>query len=143
MKIKHEGQVYALRMEEGENFFENLTSLARRDRILAAAIWGGIGMFKNPKLGYFTGDAGEYVFETFEGTFEVLSLQGNIAWLEDDPIVHCHAVLGREDFSLFGGHLADATVGVTIEMFLRVIDPSAIRMYRKKEPSGLAGLNIE
>jgi hypothetical protein len=72
-----------------------------------------------------------------------LSLQGNIAWRDDEPIVHCHAVLGREDFTVFGGHLADATVAATIELFLRVIDPSAIRMYRKLEPSGLAGLYIE
>ncbi|MCD6119213.1 DUF296 domain-containing protein [bacterium] len=143
MQIKQESSTYAIRFERGENFFETLKDWVKRDRIHGAAILGGVGMFENPKLGYFTGADGKYVFTVFEGCFECLSLQGNIAWRDDEPIIHCHAVLGREDFTIFGGHLADANVAVTIEMFVRTIDPSAIRMQRKLEPNGLAGLYIE
>ena len=143
MQIKQERSIYAVRLERGEDFIETLKVWARRERVTGAAILGGIGMFDNPRLGYFTGTDGIYEFTTFEGCFECLSLQGNIAWLSDEPIIHCHAVLGREDFTVFGGHLASATVAATIEMFIRLVDPSAIRMYRKLEQSGLAGLYIE
>ncbi|MEP0814888.1 MAG: DNA-binding protein [bacterium] len=143
MQVKNEGHVYAIRMMRGENYFENLKELARKEHIKGAVIWGGIGMFDNPKLGYFKGSGGEYEFTVHEGCFEVLSLQGNIAWLDDEPIIHCHAVLGREDFTVFGGHLADATVAATIEMFIRTIDPVAVRMHRQIEPNGLAGLYLD
>ena len=143
MQIKPEGKTYALRFERGENFFEELKAWAASERVKGAVILGGIGMFDNPKLGFFKGFGGEYEFTVFDGCFECLSLQGNIAWLGDDPIIHVHAILGREDFTVFGGHLADATIAATIEMFIRVIDSSAITMKRKTEPNGLAGLYIE
>jgi uncharacterized protein len=142
MQIKQEKNIYAIRFERGENFFATLKSWIKREHVHGAIIIGGIGMFDNPKLGYFTGSDGKYEFTIFEGCFECLSLQGNIAWRDDEPIIHCHAILGREDFTVFGGHLADATVAATIEMFIRVIDPSAITMTRKAEPNGLAGLYI-
>ncbi len=142
MRIKQEKNIYAIRFERGENLFDTLKVWIKRDRILGASIIGGIGMFENPKLGFFTGVDGKYEFTIFEGCYECLSLQGNIAWHDDEPVIHCHAVLGREDFTVFGGHLADATVAATIEMFIRVIDPSAITMIRKNEPNGLAGLFI-
>ena len=54
---------------------------------------------------------------------EVLSLIGDVAMFNGKPVVHAHMVLGRADGSTVGGHLWEAFVSPTLEVFVTVNTP--------------------
>ncbi len=70
---------------------------------------------------------------------EVLSLIGNVALYEGDPLVHAHITLGRRDGTVLGGHLRQGVVRPTLELSLRV---SAEPLHRALDPKyGLPSLD--
>ena len=48
----------------------------------------------------------------------MLSLIGDVAKYDGKPIVHAHVVVGRSDGTTAGGHLLEASVRPTCEVFL-------------------------
>ena len=71
--------------------------------------------FGQARLGFFDRDARDYVPIPVGGQVEVLSLVGDVAEQDDQPVVHLHAVLGRRDGSTIGGHLLRGEVWPTLE----------------------------
>ena len=67
-----------------------------------------------------------------EEELEVLSLNGNVAVGDEGPRVHAHGVVGRADGSARGGHLFEAHVGPTLEVFV-VESPQELRRRRDEE----------
>ena len=53
---------------------------------------------------------------------ELLSTQGNLAPGPNGPFTHIHVVLSGDDKIVYGGHLFAATVSVTAEIHLRVLN---------------------
>jgi uncharacterized protein len=47
---------------------------------------------------------------------------GNASLRDGEPFLHLHAGLGRSDLSVVGGHLGEAVVHPTIEVWLRTED---------------------
>lgn len=95
-----------------------LTHLITEHNIKGGLICG-IGALKKVELGYYDLEHQTYKRKTFhEEDYELLSLNGTISLKENAPYVHVHAVLGKSDFSTFGGHLFEATVAVTAEITL-------------------------
>ena len=72
-----------------------------------------------------------------EGPFELLSLEGSVVPMEGDPVVHLHGVLGMPDGSVIGGHLFEARVFTTLELFIAAIEDTDLH----KLPSPVTGLN--
>jgi uncharacterized protein len=48
----------------------------------------------------------------------VLAFVGNLSVADDGPRVHAHVTLGKHDGSAVGGHLFEAHVGATLELFV-------------------------
>lgn len=54
---------------------------------------------------------------------EVLVTTGNITSDDNnETIVHCHISLGDNNYQVFGGHLKEATVAITAEIFITVFE---------------------
>jgi len=123
-----------LRLADGENLLERLLSVS----VESAAIVGGIGMVRAARLGYWNGTA--YEEHAVADPVELLSLQGNLGRLDGEPIAHCHAVVARRNGTVTGGHLIAATVANTAEVILAPLQ--RIRLLRRREASGLAGLHL-
>ena len=103
-------------LNKGDRLIETITHLVEKHEIKGGFI-SGIGALSNVELGYYQLEKKTYLRKTFqEDDYELLSLKGNITLKENAPYVHVHAVLGRKDFSTFGGHLFEATVAVTVEL---------------------------
>ncbi|MBA3778111.1 MAG: DUF296 domain-containing protein [Chloroflexi bacterium] len=47
-----------------------------------------------------------------------MSFQGNAALREEEPFLHLHVALGRSDLTVIGGHLREAIVHPTLEVWL-------------------------
>lgn len=135
MKTRSDGIVTALILEKGEAIHESLKQMARELELPGAFITG-IGAVKDVTIGYFDTKSNKYKEIDLKGTFELLSLKGDISWEGDEPFIHLHAVLGLEDGSVKGGHLMRATIAVTGEIF---IHKTGERLEREKvEEFGLS-----
>jgi predicted DNA-binding protein with PD1-like motif len=71
------------------------------------------------------------------GPYEILSLEGNVFPMDNELVVHLHALLGTENGSVCGGHVMQAKVLSTLELILVEIKKAS--SYRTK--SAITGLN--
>lgn len=104
-------------LESGEKVMESLRRLAREE-VIRAGHFTAIGAFRSCRIAYFDWETKDYVDMEFDEQLEVLVLAGDIAWKDGDPVVHAHVVLGRRDGAALGGHLREAVVRPTLEVFL-------------------------
>lgn len=143
MLYKRSNCQLVIRLEQGDEVHSSLLEAAKACGIRQAIVISGIGQLGRTKLGFFTGADGKYSHQEFACAAEVLTLAGNICERDGILAAHLHAILGRDDYSVFGGHLLEGHVSATLEVLLLVVDDS-IRMFRKPEmPSGLPGLYID
>lgn len=78
----------------------------------------GLGAAQWAEVGYYDFSSKQYKFQKYDGHIEVLSLQGNVAWDGDEPMLHIHGTFSDEDGKSFGGHVKEIEVIGTIEVFL-------------------------
>lgn len=117
MQTKEKKNVIFVRLFPDEDINEQLKKACEFHDVKTAVVISGIGQLKNVQLGYFKGK-GDYAPETFDGAFELLSLNGNICRQDGEYILHLHVVLGNERKSSIGGHLISSTVEITNEIVL-------------------------
>jgi len=116
------------RLDRGDEVIESLTSLCRTRGIGCASL-SGIGAVEDAEIGYYDLPSFAYQTQRIEGICELLSLAGNVALVDGEPFVHAHVVLGRRDLSTVGGHLVSARVGVTVEVFVDVMEGEIARAH--------------
>lgn len=84
-----------------------------------SAHFNGIGSFSQASLGWYDFGRKEFRKLPRHGTLEVVSFSGNVALdPEGAPIVHVHCAVADEEGALTGGHLLEARVAATLEVFL-------------------------
>ncbi len=118
---------------------EALTAFAR-ERGIGAARLHGIGAFADAELGFLDFDRKDYERFRVEEDVEVLSFLGNLSVTDEGPRVHAHVTLGKRDGSAVGGHLFEAHVGATLELFVMVL-PGELRRIQD-EATGVALLDL-
>ena len=96
---------------------EALTAFTRDHGVRAARLHG-IGAFEDAELGFLDRERREYDRFRVDQETEVLSLLGNVSVTDQGPRVHAHVTLGRPDGSAVGGHLFEAHVATTLELFV-------------------------
>lgn len=128
------GHTSTLIFDTGDEVFSTLEAHTRRTGIRAAH-FVALGAFRSATLAYFDWDEKEYLEIPVEEQVEVTSLVGNIGSHDGEPAIHIHCVLGRRDGSTISGHLLEATVRPTLELFLTAYDDQLVR--RIDEETGL------
>lgn len=128
MPARRDGDVWFVHFEAGEQLHEAYRALARKENIRAAVIVAGIGMVKDPELGYFDGRA--YHKSRLQGEFELISTQGNVAMLDGAPFTHLHVTVAGADHVARAGHLFDGAVHISHEGALRVLPGLDLRRER-------------
>lgn len=127
--------IYIVHLERGDSVRKSLEGFATEHRIEGARVTA-IGALENPELACFDLPTKTYDKRVFEGIYELLSGEGNIARHEGRPVLHMHVTISGHDYVAYGGHLNDATVGVVMEIF---IDPLAAPLERGHcDATGLA-----
>lgn len=128
MKVKRTETGFIMVLDIGDEVIDSLKKLAAAERIGVASLTG-IGAVRDSVLGYIDLEQKHYLRREFPGSMELVSLTGNMALLNDEPFAHCHAVLGDREMRVFGGHLFQATVSLTVEIFLRVYEGQIARRF--------------
>ena len=143
--LNHDGaRTYVVALETGDSLIASLTRFAREER-LAASEFTAIGALAWARLAYFNWETKAYDEIPVDEQVEVLSLNGRITLPEGadretpefdrDPHLHVHCVLGRGDGTTVGGHLMEAEVRPTCEVF---VNESPAHLGRRTDPeSGL------
>jgi hypothetical protein len=130
---------YAVVLDTGDEVIGELGEFVREHEIEAASLTA-IGAFSRAVLGYFQWESKQYKKIPVDEQVEVLSLLGDVAVGDQGPTLHLHAVLGKADGSVVGGHLIEAYVRPTLEVIL--IQPPSYLRKRKDPETGLALIDI-
>jgi len=128
---------YLLVINRGEKLVEAITRFAKENKLKGGLI-SGIGALMNAELGFYHLDTKTYQRTLFDkGDFELISLHGNITKNNGEYFTHVHCSLGKEDYSVIGGHLFEAEVAVVAEVY---ITPLGVLPERDEDKS--IGLNL-
>ncbi len=130
---------YAVVLDTGDEVIGELGKFVREQEVEAASLTA-IGAFSRAVLGYFQWETKQYKKIPIGEQVEVLSLLGDVAVGDQGPTLHLHAVLGKADGSVVGGHLIEAHVRPTLEVIL--IQPPSYLRKRKDPETGLALIDI-
>jgi uncharacterized protein len=131
MKIKKMGEKLFVKLEIGDEIGESLKKACIEHQVRAGSV-SGIGACDVVELGYFEPEGKDYRVEKVEGDFELLNLKGNISMLkgksgEVEPFAHLHIMLGKEDYSIIGGHMVSARISITGEIVVDIADGEIVR----------------
>lgn len=134
MKYIKTGDTYAVRLDPGEEILESVLRLAQKEGIGFAEV-SAIGAVGRTAFGLYDLDEKKYHSRTFEQPLEMVSLNGNLSRRDGEPYIHLHAAFADEEGTVIGGHLNEAVISATCEMFIRVLDADMGR--RISEQTGL------
>lgn len=136
MEYKAYGSQYLLRVDKGEGVAESIRRLCAAERIECGAVHG-LGAADRVELGLFDTGAKQFIGHTYEGTYEIASLNGNISQMDGKVYLHLHAVIGDENNDTRGGHLVEARVSATAEIVISRFEGAAGRKFSEE-----IGLNL-
>lgn len=131
---------YAVVLDTDDEVTGELGRFVREQEVEAASVTA-IGAFRRALLGYFEWETKHYKKIPVDEQVEVLSLLGDVAVTDQGPALHLHAVLGKADGSVVGGHLLEAYVRPTLEVIL--IQPPSYLRKRKDPETGLALIAVD
>tara|TARA_Y100001954_G_scaffold211314_1_gene238081 strand:+ start:608 stop:1045 length:438 start_codon:yes stop_codon:yes gene_type:complete len=140
MEYRRFGRDLLLRLDKGEELHNAIRSLSNNG-ISTAAITSGIGRVRGTEIGFLDSD-GIYQKMEIEHPMELLSMQGNLTPGPDGPFTHIHIVASDDDHVVRGGHLFEATVEVTAEIHMRVLDGDGTPMVREATESDFLRLSF-
>jgi predicted DNA-binding protein with PD1-like motif len=115
MKSHKTDQGWLLILKKGEDFHSVLNQFAS-DNNLESAWLSGVGGSGPVELGFYEIERRDYKWQLFEGPLEVVSLTGNLAYIDGEPFWHVHGVFGGRDYECYGGHVKALEVGLTLEL---------------------------
>jgi predicted DNA-binding protein with PD1-like motif len=129
-------KVYAVIFAKGDELLSGLTDFAIKYKV-EAAHFTGIGAISGATVGWLDLSQKAYQPIHVDEQVEVLSLIGDVATFNGKPVVHAHMVMGKRDGSTVGGHLWEAHVNPTLEVFVSV-DPVPL----KKKLDDASGMKL-
>lgn len=128
MFYKTIGNVIAVRLEIGEEIVGCVKEICTKENLKSAVIHG-IGAVKSAKIGLFDFDKGEYKENELNQFMELTSLDGSMTKMNGETYIHLHANFGDESGRAFGGHLKEAIIGATAEIFILTLGEEITRFH--------------
>ena len=107
-----------VRLDKGNEIAKSLMEVAKREGLTLASV-SGIGATDDFEVGVFDLDCGDYKCFRFGGNHEIVSLAGNVTTKDGAPYVHLHITCAGEGGKIVGGHLFEAKISLTAEIFLQ------------------------
>ena len=136
MQYRVFGDTYVVRLQRGEEVLACLRELCEKESISLGTV-SAIGAVNHVVVGVYRVDEQKYVANTFDGVMELTSLMGTITEKDGEPYLHLHATFGDLTGKVIGGHLNEAVVSATCELFVRKVEG---HVGRRLDPE--TGLNI-
>jgi predicted DNA-binding protein with PD1-like motif len=113
----HGEKTYAVIFGKGDEVLSGLTELAESENIQAAQI-SAIGAFQHAVFAWFDENRKAFRNIPVDRQVEACSVLGNIGLIAGKPAVHVHGVVALPTGETRGGHILEAYVWPTLELFL-------------------------
>jgi len=113
--VKH----YVIILAKGDEVMSGLTDFARQNKVTSAS-FTAIGAFSHATVAWFDDTRKEFRLIPIEQQVELVSMIGNIALVNDQPVVHTHVSVASSNGTVLGGHVINAFVFPTLELFMTV-----------------------
>ena len=110
---------YAIILAKGDEVMSGLTDFARQNKVTSAS-FTAIGAFSRATVAWFDDGRKEFKLVPIEQQVELVSMIGDIALVNDQPAVHAHVAVASSDGTVRGGHVINAFVFPTLELFMTV-----------------------
>lgn len=136
MNYQKVDDVYFVRIDRNEEIVAVLSKFVETEQITAGKI-SAIGAVKELEIGLYKVESKKYVSEKFEGDYEIVALNGNIAIQKGKNYLHLHIAVADSTHKCIGGHLNRAVVSATCEV---IIQRFPAKINRKKDDE--IGLNL-
>ena len=121
MDYKRFNNTIIARMDKGEEILTQLNAICVKENVKLAAV-RAIGASDDFTVGVFKPANKQYVPCNFKGDYEIVSLIGTVTTKDGKPYIHLHMSACNTGEEVVGGHLNSATVSVTCEMVIDIID---------------------
>ena len=137
MVYKRFGDKLVIRLKKGDKLVESVRKILEKENVKAGFLTG-IGATDNLEVGLFDPKTKNYNIKKYEEDLEIANLCGNISNKDGKLYTHFHITCGRvEDNakkgqipgSAIGGHLNEAIISLTAEIFVTIIDGDINRLY--------------
>lgn len=136
MKFKKINGNYLIRIFKGEKIAESIINFCKENNINSGAFYG-IGAASSIELMIYKEDKKEYISKIFNEDLEILSIIGNVAFLDSKHFVHAHLSLSDSKMQAIGGHLKEGVISGTLEL---VFTDFKTELHRKHDSE--TGLNL-
>lgn len=128
MQFKQHDNTYFVYLEKGEPVVDVLTNFCKEHNISNGYITG-IGAVNNIEMGAYDTKVGEYIKKIYKNSYELITYQGNIMLLDDEPFIHAHITIGNHNMEIFGGHLFSMNVAVVGEFVIQKVNGKSKRTF--------------
>jgi predicted DNA-binding protein with PD1-like motif len=110
-------RTYAVIFAKGDEIMSGLTEFAVREKLVAAQ-FSAIGALESARFGWFDRAQKAYRDIPVDHQVELISLIGDVGLVNGVPAIHAHGAVGDPDGQVHGGHILEAIVWPTLELFL-------------------------
>ena len=117
-----------VRLDKGDKIAERILSVARAEKVALASI-SGIGAVDEMEVGVFDLDKSTYDRYLYHGNREINALAGNLTTKDGEAYLHLHITATGEGGMVVGGHLFEATVSLTAEIFIQIVKGAVNRRF--------------
>ena len=111
---------FVIRIERGELIIEQLKIFCQQQNIEGGFFYG-IGAVDEVELAHYNVESKKYSSIKFLQPLELVNITGSIG-KEADLIIHAHATLANPKMEVIAGHLVEARVSGTVEIFLTPLE---------------------
>jgi len=136
MVYKVFGDNIVARIDRGEEILLSVKSICKKENVELASI-SALGAVDHVVVGLYKVAEKKYVPNTFDGEMEMTSLTGNVTTKDGEVYLHLHADFADGDGHVFGGHLNEAVISGTCELFIHTLNGAVGRKLDE-----VTGLNI-
>ena len=136
MEYARYGSKILLRLDPGEEIVAEISAICGKENVRLGSV-SGIGAVNKAVVGLFRPDTKEYISDTLEKPFEITALTGNVSEMNGKLYLHLHITLADIEHNCFGGHLNEAIVSATAEIWIDVAEGTVDR-----EHNDTIGLNL-
>lgn len=136
MDYKRYGSKLLIRLDPGEEVIASVGEVCKKEAVRLGVV-SGIGAVGKATVGLFKPDSKEYFSTTMEKPFEITNLAGNVSEMNGELYLHLHITLADSEHNAFGGHLNEAVVSATAEIWIDIVEGEVDREF-----SDTVGLNL-
>ena len=134
-------KTYAVVFAKGDEVLSGLTEFAIAENFTAGA-FTAIGALKSARFGWFDEKRKAFRHILINEQVELVSFIGNVALVNATPQIHAHCGVAYSDGQMRGGHLLEAIVWPTFELFFTTWPTPLIKVHDDETDLSFFNLKI-